>query len=75
MKTKKVNKTLVWELERYRKAITLPDAEYESGRVPSPQNILSSDRGSRRDHMGSNKRIANADLEGKITERSLSPTN
>lgn len=75
MKTKKTNKTLVWELERYRKVLALPDADYESGRVPSPHDALSSERGSRRDYMGSNKRIANADLEARITERSLSPPN
>ena len=70
MQTKKANKTLVWELERYQKA--LPPSERPSAGLPSPHQIIDSGKSSRRDVPKENKRnkdiIDNMEVDDENTE-------
>jgi len=74
MKVKRVNKTLVWELERFKNV--LPLAMSEDGPAPTVEEVMSSARdiGNKIDTMMENDRARNQDLEELSKEKSLSPS-
>ena len=72
MKTKKANKTLVWELERYRKALPPPEEEY--GQLPSKRE-LSSARSSRPASRPQSQWRRTADVEQRTLSPSASPVS